>query len=223
MGVFTQLASNIKGFAHKFACKCAYASCVNGALGTGEGPSSPFFGTFCSIQNCTIYYLGLGKWEPDLGTPCCGHDPSRQKMTLRSISAASLRHNTTTNRILPFEATSQHTKSREVILSHSFSSSPKTTCLQGVAMLRCQGDRYTHTTMAFVVATYLLSKAFVVKESSLSIAPAFFLAIWSVWRLGYNSLVQTTCHVKLGPVFSQGSTNCTFTHDIFRYETPERT
>ncbi len=32
MGVFTQVASNIKGFAHKFACKTAYASCVNGAL-----------------------------------------------------------------------------------------------------------------------------------------------------------------------------------------------
>ena len=32
MGVFTQLASNIKGFAHKFACKCAYTSCVNGPL-----------------------------------------------------------------------------------------------------------------------------------------------------------------------------------------------
>ena len=32
MGVFTQLASNIKGFAPKFACKCAYASCVNGLL-----------------------------------------------------------------------------------------------------------------------------------------------------------------------------------------------
>ncbi len=30
MGVFTQLTSNIKGFAHKFVCKCAYASCVNG-------------------------------------------------------------------------------------------------------------------------------------------------------------------------------------------------
>ncbi len=28
-GVFTQLASNIKGFAHKFACNSAYASCVN--------------------------------------------------------------------------------------------------------------------------------------------------------------------------------------------------
>ena len=30
--VFTQVASNIKGFAHKFACKCAYVSCVNRAL-----------------------------------------------------------------------------------------------------------------------------------------------------------------------------------------------
>ena len=27
------IASNIKGFASKFACKSAYASCVNGALG----------------------------------------------------------------------------------------------------------------------------------------------------------------------------------------------
>ncbi len=32
MRVFTQVASNIKGFACKFACKSAYASCVNGAL-----------------------------------------------------------------------------------------------------------------------------------------------------------------------------------------------
>ena len=32
MGVFTQLASNIKGFARKFVCKCDCASCVNGAL-----------------------------------------------------------------------------------------------------------------------------------------------------------------------------------------------
>ncbi len=32
MGVFTQLASNIKGFAHKFVCKCLRASCVNGPL-----------------------------------------------------------------------------------------------------------------------------------------------------------------------------------------------
>ncbi len=32
MGVFTQVTSNIKGFAHKFARKFAYASCVNGAL-----------------------------------------------------------------------------------------------------------------------------------------------------------------------------------------------
>ncbi len=31
IGVFTQVASNIKGFACKFARKCAYASCVNGA------------------------------------------------------------------------------------------------------------------------------------------------------------------------------------------------
>ncbi len=31
MGVFTQVARNIQGFAHKFACKSAYASCVNGA------------------------------------------------------------------------------------------------------------------------------------------------------------------------------------------------
>ena len=31
MGVFTQVASNIKEFARKFACKSAYASCVNGA------------------------------------------------------------------------------------------------------------------------------------------------------------------------------------------------
>ncbi len=30
MGVFTQLANNIKGFVCKFACKCAYESCVNG-------------------------------------------------------------------------------------------------------------------------------------------------------------------------------------------------
>ena len=33
MGVFTQLASNIKGFACKFARKCAFASCVNWASG----------------------------------------------------------------------------------------------------------------------------------------------------------------------------------------------
>ena len=32
MGVFTQVASNIKGFAPKFACKSANASCVNWAL-----------------------------------------------------------------------------------------------------------------------------------------------------------------------------------------------
>ncbi len=32
MGVFTQLASNMKGFACKFACRSAYASCVNWAL-----------------------------------------------------------------------------------------------------------------------------------------------------------------------------------------------
>ena len=32
MGVFTQVASNIRGFATKFARKSAYASCVNGAL-----------------------------------------------------------------------------------------------------------------------------------------------------------------------------------------------
>ena len=31
MGVFTQVARNIKGFAGKFACKSAYASCVNWA------------------------------------------------------------------------------------------------------------------------------------------------------------------------------------------------
>ena len=31
MGVFTQIASNIKRFACKFARKCASASCVNGA------------------------------------------------------------------------------------------------------------------------------------------------------------------------------------------------
>ena len=31
MGVFTQVAHNIKGFAHKFACKSAYAFCVNWA------------------------------------------------------------------------------------------------------------------------------------------------------------------------------------------------
>ncbi len=31
MRVFTQVASNIKGFARKFACKSAYASCVNRA------------------------------------------------------------------------------------------------------------------------------------------------------------------------------------------------
>ena len=30
MGVFTQLASNIKGFVCKFGCNCASASCVNG-------------------------------------------------------------------------------------------------------------------------------------------------------------------------------------------------
>ena len=29
MGVFTQVASNIKGFARKLACKCAFTSCVN--------------------------------------------------------------------------------------------------------------------------------------------------------------------------------------------------
>ncbi len=29
------IASNIKGFASKFACKSAYASCVNWALGRG--------------------------------------------------------------------------------------------------------------------------------------------------------------------------------------------
>ncbi len=33
MGVFTQLASSIKGVARKSACKCAYASCVNGPSG----------------------------------------------------------------------------------------------------------------------------------------------------------------------------------------------
>ena len=32
MGVFTQLPSNIKGFAHKFARKSVYAFCVNGPL-----------------------------------------------------------------------------------------------------------------------------------------------------------------------------------------------
>ncbi len=32
MGVFTQVVSNIKGFARKFARKSAYASCVNGVL-----------------------------------------------------------------------------------------------------------------------------------------------------------------------------------------------
>ncbi len=32
VGVFTQLASNIKGFASKFGFRCAYASCVNGPL-----------------------------------------------------------------------------------------------------------------------------------------------------------------------------------------------
>ncbi len=31
MGVFTQVARNIKGFARKFTCKSAYASCVNRA------------------------------------------------------------------------------------------------------------------------------------------------------------------------------------------------
>ncbi len=33
MGVFTQVASNIEGFARKFVCKSAFASCVNGAQG----------------------------------------------------------------------------------------------------------------------------------------------------------------------------------------------
>ena len=33
MGVFIQVISNIKGFARKFACKSAYASCVNGTFG----------------------------------------------------------------------------------------------------------------------------------------------------------------------------------------------
>ncbi len=32
MGVFTQPTSNIKGFACKFACKCAFASCVKRPL-----------------------------------------------------------------------------------------------------------------------------------------------------------------------------------------------
>ncbi len=35
MGVFTQLASNIKGFGRKFVLKSAFASCVNGALAQG--------------------------------------------------------------------------------------------------------------------------------------------------------------------------------------------
>ncbi len=38
MGVFTQVASNIKGFACKFACKSAYAFCVNGPLRTFNCP-----------------------------------------------------------------------------------------------------------------------------------------------------------------------------------------
>ncbi len=34
MGVFTQVVSNIKGFAHKFTCKCAYAVlCERGLSG----------------------------------------------------------------------------------------------------------------------------------------------------------------------------------------------
>ncbi len=33
MGVFTQVAPSIKGFACKFVCKSAYVFCVNGALG----------------------------------------------------------------------------------------------------------------------------------------------------------------------------------------------
>ncbi len=33
IGVFTQVASNIKGFARKCACKSTYASCVNGTFG----------------------------------------------------------------------------------------------------------------------------------------------------------------------------------------------
>ena len=40
MRVFTQLASNIKGLACKFACKCAYAFCVNGPSGTRDVHSS---------------------------------------------------------------------------------------------------------------------------------------------------------------------------------------
>ncbi len=50
MGVFTQLASNIKGFAGKFACKCAYASCVNGPC-----KSPCVFHTFCVLNRAGRY------------------------------------------------------------------------------------------------------------------------------------------------------------------------
>ncbi len=60
MGVFTQVARNIKGFALKFACKSAYASCVNWAQGffLGVNRSSPV--PFLCSSEVVIFALLIG-------------------------------------------------------------------------------------------------------------------------------------------------------------------
>ncbi len=50
MGVFTQLANNIKGFASKFVCKSAFASCVNGAE-----PNAKYVRQACALLASSKY------------------------------------------------------------------------------------------------------------------------------------------------------------------------
>ena len=71
MGVFTQVASNIKGFARKFACKSAYASCVNGASGFFSF-NKTFGSPFLHRTFCRVHPGVLGVWERPL-TPRANH------------------------------------------------------------------------------------------------------------------------------------------------------
>ncbi len=60
MEMFTQLASNIKGFAHKFACKCANASCVNGASRLQKKWRGYFVLSVSSRnRNCCWFQVGI--------------------------------------------------------------------------------------------------------------------------------------------------------------------
>ena len=55
MGVFTQVASNIKAFARKFAHKSAYACCVNGALALFPSEEQMF--EVCQISQEEIFFF----------------------------------------------------------------------------------------------------------------------------------------------------------------------